>query len=112
MSIGVSLIDHSSLFPTVHSDANIQGITVGGYTLGCFFGACATIWIGNWLGRRRTIFVGSTIMVIGAAIQCSSFSLAQLIASRVITGFGNGMNTSTIPMWHSELYVQRQDGYI
>jgi len=29
-------------------------------------------------------------MVIGAAIQCSSFSLGQLIASRFITGFGNG----------------------
>lgn len=71
--------------------SNIQGITVGGYTLGCFFGAVATIWLGNLLGRKRTILVGSTIMVIGAAIQCSSFSLGQLIASRLITGFGNGM---------------------
>ena len=72
--------------------SNIQGITVGGYTLGCFFGAVATIWLGNLLGRKRTILVGSTIMVIGAAIQCSSFSLGQLIASRLITGFGNGMS--------------------
>lgn len=31
-------------------------------------------------------------MVVGAAIQCSSFSLGQLIASRLITGFGNGEN--------------------
>jgi MFS family permease len=42
------------------------------------------------LGRKKTIFVGSIIMVVGAAIQCSSFSLGQLIASRFITGFGNG----------------------
>lgn len=42
------------------------------------------------LGRKKTIFVGSCIMVVGAAIQCSSFSLGQLIASRFITGFGNG----------------------
>lgn len=42
------------------------------------------------LGRKKTIFIGSIIMVIGAAIQCSSFSLGQLIASRFITGFGNG----------------------
>ena len=42
------------------------------------------------LGRRKTIFIGSCIMVVGAAIQCSSFSLGQLIASRFITGFGNG----------------------
>lgn len=68
-----------------------KGITVGGYTLGCFFGAVATIWLGNWLGRRKTIFVGSCIMIVGAAIQCSSFELGQLIASRLLTGFGNGM---------------------
>ena len=43
-------------------------------------------------------------MVIGAAIQCSSFSLGQLIASRFITGFGNGnyvfqhINTSTLTL--------------
>jgi hypothetical protein len=27
--------------------SNLQGITVGGYTLGCFFGAVATIWLGE-----------------------------------------------------------------
>jgi hypothetical protein len=34
--------------PSAMSTAsNIQGITVGGYTLGCFFGAVATIWLGG-----------------------------------------------------------------
>lgn len=42
------------------------------------------------LGRKRAIITGSIIMVIGAAIQCASFSLPQLIVSRLITGFGNG----------------------
>lgn len=70
--------------------SNVQGITVGGYTLGCFFGAVATIWMGNWLGRKNSIMLGSAIMVVGATIQCASFSLPQLIVSRLITGFGNG----------------------
>ena len=92
--------------------ANIEAITTGGYTLGCFFGAVAAIWIGNKLGRRRTIFVGSAIMVVGAAIQCSSFSLGQLIAARLITGFGNGMNTSTVPMWQSETSKSHRRGQL
>jgi MFS family permease len=46
------------------------------------------------LGRKKTIFIGSCIMVVGAAIQASSFSLGQLIASRFITGFGNGKSNS------------------
>ncbi|KAL5116709.1 hypothetical protein ACEQ8H_005458 [Pleosporales sp. CAS-2024a] len=87
---------------TASHAATIQAITVGAYTLGCFFGAVATIWLGNILGRKRTIFIGSVIMIIGAAIQCASFGLAQLIIARVITGFGNGMNTSTVPTWQSE----------
>jgi MFS family permease len=86
------------------------GITVGGYTLGCFFGAVATIWLGNMLGRRKTIFTGSAIMVVGAALQCSSYSLGQLIASRLITGFGNGMNTSTVPTWQSETSKSHRRG--
>jgi MFS family permease len=50
----------------------------------------ATIWLGNMLGRKRTIFVGSVIMIIGAILQTASFGLAQLIVGRVVTGFGNG----------------------
>jgi MFS family permease len=75
--------------------SNVQGITVGGYTLGCFFGAVATIWLGNMLGRKRTIFYGSLIMVVGATLQASAFGLPQMIVGRLVTGFGNGMNTST-----------------
>lgn len=82
--------------------ATIQAITVGAYTLGCFFGAVATIWLGNILGRKKTIMYGSIIMVIGAVLQTSAFGLAQLIVGRWITGFGNGMNTSTVPTWQSE----------
>lgn len=41
-------------------------------------------------------------MIIGAILQTSAFELGQLIAGRVITGLGNGMNTSTVPMWQSE----------
>lgn len=103
-------VQHPPAGQTASQVSNIQGITVGGYTLGCFFGAVATIWLGNMLGRKRTIMVGSTIMVIGAAIQCSSFSLGQLIASRLITGFGNGMNTSTVPTWQSETSKSHRRG--
>jgi len=90
--------------------SSVQGITVGGYTLGCFFGAVVTIFLGNKLGRKRTIFIGSCIMIIGAALQCSSFSIGQLIPARLITGFGNGMNTSTVPMWQSETSKSHRRG--
>lgn len=90
--------------------ATRQGIAIASYNLGCFAGAVMTIWLGDFLGRRKTIFVGSAIMVVGAAIQTSAFSLGQLIGGRIITGIGNGLNTSTVPTWQSETTKSHKRG--
>nr|AXS58695.1 sugar transporter-like protein homeolog p [Epichloe coenophiala] len=87
---------------TKSNRATYQGIAVASYNLGCFLGAIATIFIGNPLGRRRIIFLGTAVMTVGAALQASAFSLQHFIIGRIITGFGNGGNTSTVPMWQSE----------
>ncbi|KAL4881794.1 general substrate transporter [Aspergillus karnatakaensis] len=79
-----------------------QGIAVASYNLGCFLGAVLCIFIGNPLGRRRTIFCGCVTMTCGAILQCTSYHLPQWIVGRIITGIGNGMNTSTVPTWQSE----------
>jgi MFS family permease len=71
-----------------HSLTLLLGITVAAYNLGCLFGAIPTIWLGNWLGRRRAIFLGSSVMVVGALLQCAAYDLPQLIVGRIITGFG------------------------
>ncbi|CAG8946764.1 unnamed protein product [Penicillium salamii] len=87
-----------------------QGITVAAYNLGCFAGSIPTIWIGNILGRRKAIFIGSFIMCIGAILQCTSYGLAQFIVGRLVTGFGNGINTSTVPTWQSECCKSHRRG--
>ncbi|KAI0145022.1 sugar transporter family protein [Pestalotiopsis sp. NC0098] len=79
-----------------------QGIAVAAYNLGCFLGALITIFIGNPLGRKRMIMLGTSIMVVGAILQASATTLPHLIVGRIITGLGNGGNTSTIPTWQSE----------
>ncbi|KAJ8102353.1 general substrate transporter [Lipomyces tetrasporus] len=83
-------------------NSTIQGTAVALYEIGCMMGAITTMWLGDKLGRRKMIFIGACIMIAGAAIQCSSFSLAQFIVARVITGYGNGYITATVPMWQSE----------
>lgn len=50
--------------------------------------------------------LGVTIMMIGVIIQVTSFPghepFAQFIVGRVVTGIGNGINTSTIPTYQAE----------
>lgn len=86
--------------------STVQGITTASYNLGCFFGAIFCIWIGNYLGRRKTIFTGSVIMVIGATLQSCAYSLPHLIVGRIVTGIGNGLNTSTVRKYSPMAMIQ------
>ncbi|CAK7236844.1 hypothetical protein SEUCBS140593_009756 [Sporothrix eucalyptigena] len=88
----------------------LQGVSVSSYNLGCFVGALLTIFLGDRLGRKRCIFGGSLIMAVGAVLQCSAFALPQLIVGRVICGIGNGINTSTVPVWQAECSKSHRRG--
>jgi len=90
----------------------IQALVVAIYEVGCLFGALFIVAFGDKIGRRRLVLLGASIMLVGMAIQTSSFSLAQLIVGRIVTGFGNGMNTSTIPVWQSEVAPPKIRGFL
>lgn len=59
--------------------------------VGCLFGALSNLWVGDKLGRRRTLIFGGSIMLIGAILQATPYSFAQLIFARIFTGLGNGL---------------------
>lgn len=72
------------------------------YDVGCFFGAVAAFSLGERLGRKKSVLLGTTVMSIGAILQISAFGTGQMIAGRIIAGLGNGMNTATAPVWQAE----------
>lgn len=49
------------------------------------------------------IVAGGTTMIIGTIILGSATTLAQLLVGRVVTGIGNGFNSSTVPVYQSEM---------
>ncbi|KAH8153597.1 uncharacterized protein LAJ45_02410 [Morchella importuna] len=83
-------------------NAEVQGVAISMYNIGCFCGALACLYLGDKLGRRKTLFTGAMIMVIGAILQTTAYSLGHFITGRLVTGFGNGLNTATVPVWQSE----------
>ncbi|OAA63420.1 General substrate transporter [Niveomyces insectorum RCEF 264] len=87
---------------TKDHNARIQGLAVGVFDIGCAFGAVSLGLLGNRFGRRKNIFFGTIITIVGIVLQASSYSLAQLIISRFINGFGIGGITATVPMWVAE----------
>lgn len=94
-------------FPEVKDDSTWQGFVTSIYAVGCFFGALFILTFGDKLGRRKSIFLGATVMIIGVIIQIASVppnygATAQFIIGRFITGIGNGINTSTVPTYQAE----------
>ncbi|KAF4445210.1 sugar transporter [Fusarium acutatum] len=79
-----------------------KGTVVAMYTLGCLFGCLSCIWLGDKLGRKKTIIFGALVNTIGAALQASSYSLPQLIIGRLVSGYGFGHITATAPNWQAE----------
>ncbi|KAI5921327.1 general substrate transporter [Camillea tinctor] len=86
----------------IADDAKMQSTVTAIYDIGCFLGAISTIWIGERLGRKNTILTGTTIMSIGAILQIAAFGLPEMFVGRIIAGIGNGINTSTAPVWQGE----------
>ena len=72
------------------------GTVVAIYDVGCFLGAVAAAWVGEKIGRRKSVLVGTVVMSIGAILQITSYSLGQMFVGRVVAGIGNGINTATV----------------
>ncbi|RHZ69825.1 hypothetical protein CDV55_108083 [Aspergillus turcosus] len=96
----------ANVFTATKNDATMQALVTAVYELGCLAGAVFALIFGDRTGRRWMIFSGAIVMIIGVIIQVTSFvghiPLLQFFIGRVITGIGNGMNTSTIPTYQAE----------
>ncbi|KAL4802012.1 general substrate transporter [Aspergillus unguis] len=91
-------------------DAAMQGNITALYDIGCVVGSIVCYFIGERFGRRSMLMSGGGIMVIGAIILSTSDTVAQLIVGRIVTGVGNGMNSSTAPVYQSECAPARYRG--
>ncbi|KAJ5715494.1 Sugar transporter STL1 [Penicillium malachiteum] len=106
MSGIINATDFDNVFTAARGDSTMQALITAVYEAGCLFGAMFALFTADWFGRRRMVMLGGSIMVIGVIIQVTSFvghiPLLQFMFGRIITGVGNGMNTSTIPTYQAE----------
>lgn len=89
-----------------HPSDVITGITVSSYCLGAFFGCVLNFAVGEIFGRRKMIWLAMGLIIVGASLQTSAYSLGHLIAGRVITGLGTGIDSST-----GRSFMRRQNVY-
>jgi MFS family permease len=70
------------------------GLIVAIYEIGCFCGAITTAALGEQLGRRKSIGGGVIVMIVGALLQATSYSRAQ-VRHPLIIFFGAYANDDT-----------------
>lgn len=83
-------------------DPVIVGLIVSILEVGAFVGSVFTAFVGEKLGRRKSVILGTTIMCIGALLQSTAYSRAHIIVARIIAGIGLGINNSTVPVFQAE----------
>ncbi|OJJ50375.1 hypothetical protein ASPZODRAFT_13459 [Penicilliopsis zonata CBS 506.65] len=98
------IIDSSSFVKQFnHPSALQQGLITGLYDIGCLFGSIGTFIFGEKLGRRRSIYIGCVIVIVGTILQATSRTIPNLMVGRIVTGCGVGIMTSIVPTWQSEV---------
>jgi len=84
-------------------DSLEQGGITASMAGGSFLGSLVAGWISDKLGRRPVIQMAACVWMIGAAIQCSSQNVGQLIAGRLIAGIAIGFASTQVPVYVAEL---------
>jgi MFS transporter, SP family, galactose:H+ symporter len=70
-----------------------------------FGGAFATLITGplcDWYGRRKMIIAAAIVFLLGVVIIATAVNFTELLAGRIIQGFGVGVVTIAIPLYLAE----------
>ncbi|KAF5016277.1 hypothetical protein F66182_12097, partial [Fusarium sp. NRRL 66182] len=104
----ISLATFKEYFTNPNS--TVTGGIVSAFQGGAILGTLINMLAADWLGRKKTVFAGSCVSVLGCALQAGSVNMAMLIIGRFIAGAAVGMLTSTIPLYAAELSEQKWRG--
>lgn len=83
-------------FPQMDPDNKsgaIQALVVAIYEVGCLMGSFLIVFIGDKLGRRRSVLIGTLIMLIGTALQSTAFTLGHMIVGEYHSLRAGGVST-------------------
>ncbi|KAI8628810.1 lactose permease [Xylariaceae sp. FL1651] len=73
------------------------------YTVGSIVGAPFAAIVSDKLGRRKTMFCGGIIIIIGTAIIASSSTVPQFVVGRFVLGVGIATMTVSAPAYAIEI---------
>ncbi|KAI7875883.1 general substrate transporter [Lichtheimia hyalospora FSU 10163] len=99
---GVNISPNYKQIMGLEDNEALLGGVVAVYYAGTLIGALLGGWIGDKIGRIKTVLVGCAFACFGAALQTAAQNVAWMICSRIITGIGTGHLNAIVPVWSAE----------
>lgn len=108
---GILAMDHwKTLFSTGYRDSqgnldvspSQSAAIVSILSAGTFFGALASPFLGDYIGRRWALIASSWVFNLGVVFQTAATALPLFLAGRFFAGFGVGLISALIPLYQSE----------
>ncbi|KZT57064.1 general substrate transporter [Calocera cornea HHB12733] len=79
------------------------GTMVAILEVGAFITSILAGRVGDIIGRRRTLFWGASIFVVGGAIQSFTTGFGVMVLGRIVSGAGVGLLSTIVPIYQSEI---------
>lgn len=79
-----------------------QSAIVSILSAGTFFGALASPFFSDYIGRKWALIVSTWVFNLGVALQTAATAVPMFLAGRFFAGFGVGMISALIPLYQSE----------
>lgn len=89
---------------------NMVGALNGINSAGAIAGALLQAWTADSFSRKRTIQIGSVVLIIGGALCSGAVHMAMFLVGRFIAGAGSGILTCIVPIYQAEVSTAETRG--
>ncbi|KAF8594102.1 MFS general substrate transporter, partial [Ceratobasidium sp. AG-I] len=79
------------------------GTMVAILEVGAFITSIAAGRVADIIGRRKTLFSGAVVFVVGGAVQTFTTGFEVMVLGRIFSGFGVGLLSTIVPIYQSEI---------